>query len=112
MESSNQYKSPLDLLIEYKQVELEKERKKVNDHQRELERLSAVYGKHPAVDYSRPACTNCHRREGHNRVNCPYKGHQCLSSKFCGDLNKHKDEKDAVSATANRLQSVKNAFRS
>ena len=29
MESSNQYKSPLDLLIEDKQVELEKERKKV-----------------------------------------------------------------------------------
>ena len=37
--SSNQYKSPLDLLIEDKQVELEKERKKVNELQRELERL-------------------------------------------------------------------------
>ena len=89
--SCNQYKSPLDLLIEDKQVELEKERKKVSELQRELERLSAVYGKHPGVDYSRLACTNCHRREGHNRLNCPYKGHPCFSSKFCGDLNKHKD---------------------
>ena len=109
--SCNQYKSPLDLLIEDKQVELEKERKKVNELQRELERLSAVYGKHPGVDYSRPACTNCHRREGHNRLNCPYKGHPCLSSKFCGDLNKHKDEKDAVSAAANRLQSAKKCLQ-
>ena len=101
--SSIQCKSPLDLLIEDKQVELEKEREKVNGLQRELERLSAVYGKHPGVDFSRLACTNCHRREGHNRVNCPYKGHPCLSSKFCGDLNKHKDEKDAVSAAAQNL---------
>lgn len=109
--SSNQYKSPLDLLIEDKQVQLEKERKKVNELQRELEKLSAVYGKNPGVDYSRPACTNCQRREGHNRVNCPYKGHPCLLSKFCGDLNKHKDEKDAVSAAANRLQSVKKCLQ-
>ena len=72
-----------------------------------MERLSAFYGKHPGVDYSRPACPNCHRREGHNRVNCPYKGHACLCSQFCGDLNKHKDEKDAVSAAVNRLQSAK-----
>ena len=50
-------------------------------------------------------------REGHNRLNCPYKGHPCLSSKFCGDLNKHKDEKDAVSAAANRLQSAKKCLQ-
>ena len=37
--SLNQYKAPLFLLIEDKQVELEKERKKVNELQRELERL-------------------------------------------------------------------------
>ena len=88
--SPDQYQSPLDLLIQDKQVEVEEERKKVTELQREVERISAVYGKHPDVDYSKPACTNCHRREEHNRVNCPYKGHPCLSSKFCGDLNKHK----------------------
>ena len=52
--SCNQSKPPFDLLIEDKQVELEKERKKVNKLQQELERLSAVYRKHPGVDYSRP----------------------------------------------------------
>lgn len=109
--SSDKYKSPLDLLIQDKQVEVEKERKNVTELQRELERLSAVYSKHPDVNYSKPACTNCHRREGHNRVNCPYKGHPCLSSTFCGDLNKHKDEKDTVSAAANRLQSAKKCLQ-
>ena len=69
--SSDQYKSPLDLLIQDMQVEVEKESKKVTELQRELERLSADYGKHVGVDYTRPASTNCHRREGHNRVNCP-----------------------------------------
>ena len=38
--SSDQYKSPLDLLIQDKQVEVEKESEKVNELQRELERLS------------------------------------------------------------------------
>ena len=109
--SSDQYKSPLDLLIQDKQVEVEKESQKVTELQRELERLSADYGKHAGIDYTRPACTNCHRREGHNRINCPYKGHPCTSSRFCGDLNKHKDEKDAVSAAANRLQSAKKCLQ-
>ena len=71
-----------------------------------MERLSAVYGRHPGVDYSKPASTNCHRRE-HNRANCPYRGHACHSSQFCGDLSKHKDEKDAVSFATNRLQCAK-----
>lgn len=89
VKSSDQYKSPLDLSIQDKQAEVEKENKKLTELQRELERLSADYRKHPGFDYSRPACTNCHRREKHNRVNCPYKGHPCASSRFCGDLNKH-----------------------
>ena len=42
---------------------MEKESKEVTELQRELERLSADYGKHLGVDYSRPAGTNCHRRE-------------------------------------------------
>lgn len=104
--SADKYKSPLDLLIQDKQAEIEKEREKVSELQRDLDRLTAAYGKHPGIDYSKPACTNCHRREGHNRSNCPYKGHACLSAQFCGDINKHKEEKDAVSAAANRLQSV------
>ena len=55
---SSDYKSPLDLLIEDKQVEVGKERENVAALQREVKRLSAVYGRHPGVDYSKPACTN------------------------------------------------------
>ena len=92
---------------EDKQVEVEKEREEEAELQGEVERLSAVYGRHPGVDYSKPACTNCHHREEHNRANCPYKGHACHSSQFCRDLNKHKDEKNAVSSATNRLQCAK-----
>ena len=62
----------------------------------EYEIIATKFAKHVGVDYSKPACTSCHRREGHNRANCPFKGFPCKSAEFCGDLNKHKDEKDTV----------------
>ena len=42
--------------------------------------------------------------------NCPYKGHPCLSAKFCGDLNKHKGEKDSLSAVKTELQAAKKSL--
>ena len=90
---STDYKSLLYLLIKDKQVKVEIEREKVAKLQGEVEKLSAFYGRHPDVDHSKPVCTNCHCREGHNRLNCPSKGHAHHSSQFCGDFNKHKDEK-------------------
>ena len=108
---SMDYKSPLDLLMEDKQVEVEKEREKVAKLQGEVERLSALYGRHPGVDHSKPVCTNCHRREGHNRLNCPSKGHALHSSQFCGDFNKHKYEKGALSSATTRLQCAKELFQ-
>jgi len=104
---SNHYMSPLDLLIPDKQEEVKKERKKVAEKEEEVQRLMARYSKHAGIDYSKPSCTNCHRRERHNRVNCPYKAHPCQSAEFCGDLSKHKDEKDVVSRTVNELNNAK-----
>lgn len=66
----------------------------------------ARYGKHAWIDYSNTSSTNCHRRERHNRVNFPYKAHPCQSAEFCGDLSKHKDEKD-VSRAVNELNNAK-----
>ena len=89
-----------------KQEEVKKERKKVAEKEEEVQRLMARYGKHAWIDYSKPSSTNCHRRERHNRVNLPYKAHPCQSAEFCGDLSKHKDEKD-VSRTVNELNNAK-----
>jgi hypothetical protein len=101
----SEYSSPLELLIQDKQREVVKRREKVLEIEEEFQCLSSLYGKKPNIDYFKPACTNCHRREGHNRINCPYKGHPCLSAEFCGDINKHKNEKDILSEKNNLLQS-------
>lgn len=102
--TTTKYLSPLDLLIQDKQKEITEQQKKVSQTEQELTSLHALYGRKPNVDYMKPACTNCHRREGHNRVNCPYKGYPCLSAEFCGDLNKHKGQKDTVTEKNNLLQ--------
>lgn len=108
---STDYKLPLYLLIKDKQVKVEIEREKVAKLQGEVERLSAFYSRHPGVDHSKPACTNCHCREGHNRLNCPSKGHAHHSSQFCGDFNKHKDQSGALSSATKRLQCPKKLFQ-
>ena len=77
---SNHYMSPLDLLISDKQEEVKKKKKKVAEKEEEVQRLMARYGKHAVIDYSKPSCTNCHRRERHNRVNRPYKAHPFQSA--------------------------------
>lgn len=102
----SKFMSPLDLLIADKEEEVTLDRKKVAEKEQEVQRLLTKYGKHAGIDYSKPCCTNCHRREGHNRVSCPY-NHPCKSAEFCGDLNKHKDEKDIVSRAVNELNLAK-----
>lgn len=106
----SKYMSPLDLLISDKTKEVTEEKEKVMEKEKEVQELSAKYGKQAGIDYSKPACTNCHRRERHNRVNCPYKAHPCQSAEICGDLNKHKDEKDILSRAVNELNTAKKSL--
>lgn len=106
----SKFMSPLDLLISDKTKEVTEEKKKVMEKEKEVQELSAKYGKQAGIDYSKPACTNCHRRERHNRLNCPYKAHPCQSAEICGDLNKHKDEKDILSRAVNELNTAKKSL--
>ena len=76
------------------------------EKEEEVQRLMARYGKHAGIDYSKPSCTNCHRRERHNRVNCPYKAHPCQSAEFCGNLSKHKDLKKLESHFKGKIPPV------
>ena len=76
--------SPLDLLISEKTKEVTEEKKKVMEKEKEVQELSAKYGKQAGINNSKPACTNCHQRERHNRVNCPYKAHPSQSAEICG----------------------------
>ena len=93
-----------------KTKEVTEEKKKVMEKEKEVQELSAKYGKQAGIDYSKPAYTNCHRRERHNRLNCPYKAHPCQSAEICGDLNKHEDEKDILSRAVNELNTAKKSL--
>ena len=44
-----------------------------------------------------PLCSRCHTKtaKGHNRLNCP--NETCTSSKLCGKIEKHPDEKSYLS---------------
>lgn len=107
---ANSYQSPLELLIEDKEKELTVAKKKRDELQDEYESIATKFSKHLDVDYSKPSCTCCHRREGHNRTNCPFKGFPCKSAEFCGDINKHKDEKDVLTSAWNKLQAANNTL--
>ena len=107
---ANTYKSPLDLLIQDQEKVLSQSIVERDILKQEYEIIATKFAKHVGVDYSKPACTSCHRREGHNRANCPFKGFPCKSAEFCGDLNKHKDEKDTVTLAWNRLQASNKAL--
>lgn len=39
-----------------------------------------------------PSCSKCHKKEHHNRLNCPYPS-PCMSTKFCKNIEKHPDDK-------------------
>ena len=51
-----------------------------------------------------PTCGNCHRQEGHNRLNCPY---QCCETFFhCGVISKHPEEKAQLKELEKQRQEV------
>ena len=71
---------------------------------KEYESLSSKYAKHMGVDYSKPSCTYCHRRERHNRATQLPLQRIPVQIEFCGDLIRHKDEKDIVTSAWYKLK--------
>ena len=73
--------------IDLKQAELESAKDYINS-------LQAKYTK-PAystfVDKSKPQCSKCHLRDGHNRRMCP--NGDCPGPEYCNDLDKHACER-------------------
>ena len=75
----------------------------------EVQELSAKYRKQ-GIGYLKHACTNCNRRERHNRLNFPYKAYSCQSAEICGHLKEHKDEKDFLCHAVNELNTAKKSL--
>jgi hypothetical protein len=84
------FQSPLEKYLEKQRDSIrnvkEKEKRVMGTLQ---EYQSAIKKKVGYVDG--PMCGNCHQREGHNKLNCPYQ--KCETVFLCGDIAKHPEEK-------------------
>ena len=91
--SSTNYSSPLERYLKDAEIQVSVQTDLVKKAQNAIDEFNSSI---PNIDKRSPSCSLCHRRENHNRVNCPYKPYKCESAFTCGDLEKHKDEKDQL----------------
>jgi len=104
------FKSPLEHYLEHQRHKL----LGLETKARKLSECVASY--HPAGKKSfrsenvGPMCSNCHKQEGHNRLNCPYNA--CVTSFHCGAINKHPGEKSQLKEYEKQLQDVKKEMSS
>lgn len=87
------FKSPLEKYIEtlkHNLLEAKNKEKRVSEW---LQERRSFENKKKS-EREGPMCSNCHRREGHNRLNCPYE--KCDSFVHCGDSSKHPEAKSEV----------------
>ena len=88
--SSTNYSSPLERYLQDAKIQVSTQTDLVKKAQNNIDEF------YSSIDKRSPSCSLCHRRENHNQVNCPYKPYKCESALTCGDLEKHKDEKDKL----------------
>ena len=105
-------KSPVERFSERKEQEvIEKEnvvkerQHAVNKYKRKRQRKAS------GVKDDHPACSACHRREGHNRSNCLYKPVSCQSAKLCGDIDRHHSEKGKLNELETALRSAQKELK-
>ena len=86
------FQSPLEKYLEKQRekiINIKEEEKKVMGTLQEYQ--LAIKNKNGVGHANGPMCGNCHQREGHNKLNCPYQ--QCETVFLCGDISKHAEEK-------------------
>ena len=100
------FASPLEKFLESQKEKLrrlEEDEKKVveniNVFQMNKNTRSANTGQ------SGPTCSNCHRQERHDRLNCPY--FTCDTSFHCGAINRHPEEKAQLKEYQKQHQDIK-----
>ena len=83
--------SPLESYLNQQLVEIGLQENKV-DQQTDINNYMSERTPPRNVNAALPCCSKCHRKEGHNRLNCPYPN-PCSSATFCGVLEKHPEDK-------------------
>lgn len=102
------FASPLEKFLETQKLKLTRLQE---DERKIVDRIDIFQVKKNARSSSTgPTCSNCHRQEGHNRLNCPYDA--CDSSFHCGAINKHPDEKSQLKEYEKQRQELKKEIMS
>lgn len=85
--------SPIQSYLAHQKREIKNQEAKIEQLGQELADYTAE--RTLPSNSSLPCCSKCHRKEGHNRLNCPYP-RECTSALFCGNIDKHPDDKQTV----------------
>ena len=104
-------KSPVERFFERKEKEVIEKENIVKERQHAVSKYKSKRQRKANVNYDHPACSACHRREGHNRSNCPYKPVSCQSAKLCGDIDRHHSEKDKLNELETALRSAQKELK-
>jgi hypothetical protein len=89
---------------------LEKQRENMSSLQVREKQISSYIANYPTANTARGSvkggttCSNCHRQEGHNRLNCPY--NSCETVFHCGAINKHPEEKAKLKEYEKQRQDI------
>ena len=92
--------SPIESYIAHQKRKIENQEAKIESLEDELAEYTAR--RTLSSTSSLPCCNKCHRKEGHNRLNCPYPT-VCTSSLFCGNIDKHPDDKQMAKQKTKQL---------
>ena len=100
--------SPIESYIAHQKLEIQNQEAKIESLEEELEEYVARRTL-PSTS-SLPCCNKCHRKEGHNRLNCPYPT-ACTSALFCGNIDKHPDDKQTVKQKTKQLSEERKSLQ-
>ena len=75
---------PIESYIAHQKLEIQNQEAKIESLEKEL--AEYVARRTLPSTSSLPCCNKCHRKEGHNRLNCPYPT-ACMSALFCGNID-------------------------
>ena len=93
------HRSPLERYLADAEAKVSKQAATVHEAENRVNRFKSAIPIVAILKVS-SSCGLWHKRENNNRVNCPYKPYKCESVFTCGELEKHKDEKDELKLNA------------
>ena len=102
------FSSPLESLMNNLGKRVDELQQEVVLKTQEYNIIKARFSAKPGINYSKPACSICHKRprpseKGHNRTSCPTKV-QCASATVCGDISRHPKESDELKNAKRQLE--------